>query len=195
MLAPMALLGALCFAIGVAPGLLAPALDRVVAAWSPGAPPLAQLVPFEWLSGAAVALLALGAVAFVALRRSVRRGQRAGTWDCGFAAPTARMQYTASSFAATLVALFGWVLRPRVEATVPAGAFPGPSRYESHVHDVVLDEIAVPAVQRADRLLARFRFIQQGRLHLYVLWILLVLVGLMLWVLPVSDVIDRLFGR
>ena len=32
------------------------------------------------------------------------------TWDCGYARPTARMQYTASSFAQPLTTLFRWLL-------------------------------------------------------------------------------------
>ena len=46
------------------------------------------------------------------------------SWDCGYARPTARMQYTASSFADTLVALFGWALRPTEDRPRPRGPFP-----------------------------------------------------------------------
>ena len=59
-------------------------------------------------------------------RRAHRGGwARAGTWDCGYAAPTARMQYTAGSFAGIITEWFAWILQPerhehRPEAIVPA---------------------------------------------------------------------------
>ena len=53
-----------------------------------------------------------------------RQVERGPTWDCGYAAPTPRMQYTASSFASPLLLLFRMFLRPRIDLHPPAGLFP-----------------------------------------------------------------------
>src|SRR5262249_31591206 len=58
------------------------------------------------------------------LRRALLAGRevtRAGTWDCGYARPTARMQYSASSFAQPATGFFAAFLRSRTTLTEPAG--------------------------------------------------------------------------
>jgi hypothetical protein len=130
------------------------------------------------------------------LWRRMKRGsfQRVGTWDCGYAAPTARMQYTSSSFAQMLVSLFAWVLRPKVHGPHVMGVFPPPARFESHVDDAVLDGAVLPAFRVAERQLMRLRFLQQGRVQLYVLYILVMLVLLLLWLVPIEQFWGRLLG-
>ena len=100
---PMLVLGAACVAIGLAPVFFWPAVARARAAWQPD---LANDVPAPLVALGSVQLaVALAALAIagrvVALWRRVRRNglSRAVTWDCGYAAPTPRMQYTAGSFA------------------------------------------------------------------------------------------------
>ncbi len=188
MRAPMAALAALCLFIGVGAPLVAPVLDRAVAAWAPEAaglrPALADLAPLAWVSLAALALT--GATALAALLLAARLRRRAavpavGTWDCGYARPSPTMQYTASSFAATLVGLFGWALRPRTHAPRLAGAFPRGGAFESHVPEAVLDRAVVPSVRAAARAFHWLRWIQHGTAHRYLLYILLTLVFFFLW--------------
>ncbi len=121
MLAPMALLAALCALLGVAPALVAPALERAAAVWA-GAPldaqPLAALVPLGWVSAAALALAALAGLLWLAVapvcRRARARQPALPTWDCGYAAASPRLQYTGSSFADLVTSRFAWALRPEV---------------------------------------------------------------------------------
>ncbi len=123
----------------------------------------------------AVALLILGGSialirGFAGRRYRVRRGE---TWGCGYPAPTSRMQYTASSFAAPLASLFGPMagLRRQSGATV----------FHSHPVDLVLDGIMQPAWRRIQRIALRLRPIQQGRLHLYLLYVVMTVVVLLLY--------------
>lgn len=186
MTAPLIILGALCAAIGLFPSLVAPLLDRAVAAWVPGAPPspaLASLSPLGWVSG-----LGLGLVAFLGLLTLVVRAwlrtrpvAREGTWDCGYLAPSPTMQYTSSSFAEMLVGLFAWVLRPKVHQPLRPGLFEPSGSFESEVPDVVLDGAVLPALAGAERLFGRLRLLHQGRIQAYVLYIFLALLGLLLW--------------
>jgi formate hydrogenlyase subunit 3/multisubunit Na+/H+ antiporter MnhD subunit len=184
-LAPMALLAACCIAIGAAPGLVAPALDRAVACWAPadGAAhaPVTALVPLPLAGLLGACAAAAAAVILAPLARGLRGAARAVTWDCGYAAPTPRMQYTGSSLAQMLVALFAWALRPATRVPRVSGAFPEPARFESRVDDAVLEGAVVPLARRGSRALARLRVIQHGRIQWYVLYIALVLIGLLVW--------------
>jgi hydrogenase-4 component B len=187
--------------IGLAPALLAPVLDRVVAAWDPALPVphanLATLVPLAAVGLAGLCFSAVVAGLWAGLLRMLRaRGiERAGTWDCGYARPTARMQYTASSFAGSLVRLFGWVLRPRTHRPEIQGIWPAPSSFESHIDDLVLDRRILPAAGAIERWLARFRLLQQGLTQHYVLYILLTVIALLLWAMPLEQLLAQLWGR
>jgi len=105
----------------------------------------------------------------------------AQTWGCGYALPSARMQYTASSFAERLVGLFRWALRPHAEAPRALGPFPKGATFRSHVPDLVLDGLLRPAFGLVAKVLGWLRPIQRGSVHLYLLYILGTLVVLLLW--------------
>ncbi len=194
---PMAVLAACCFGLGLIPAAGAGLLTGAAWAWAPdaGQERILSLVPLRWVSFAGVLLLACVSGAYVWLRtRAEREAMRTvGTWDCGYARPTARMQYTSSSFAQFLVALFGWALRPRVHPPRINGFFPATSHFESHVDDTVLDGVILPAAGRLERIALRLRFLQHGRVQLYILYVLVALVGLLLWALPIRGVIEPLF--
>ena len=196
MLAPMLFLAGCCFAIGCAATLLGPLLDSAIAAASPQELPrvaaLAPLTAVGIASGIAIAVIA-SIAAFQSLR--ARRVRRAPTWDCGYASPGPRMQYTASSFARTIESMFAWALRPR------AGPFDRRSlpsergRMESHVDDAVLDSLIVPAARGTQRLFGWFRRPQQGLTQHYILYVLVALALLLGTLIPFGDLISRLFER
>src|SRR5262249_11782237 len=106
---------------------------------------------------------------------------KASTWGCGYVAPTARMQYTASSFAQMLVGLFGWALRPRSRMPSKLPLFPTKTSFHSEVPDTVLDDAVLPAFRFGARLFARGRVFQQGSVQGYLLYIFLALIALLLW--------------
>ncbi len=189
MRAPMAFLAAACLAVGLAAPLLVGGLAPVVA--SLAALPLesvrARLAVGTGSLGAASAigatLVALG-IAGALLRRALVAGRsvsEAGTWDCGYALPTPRMQYTSSSFAQPLTHLFGAFLRTRRRLEAPRGLFPPGAAYESHTPDACREGLFRPAFEGVAWVLARFRWIQGGSLHVYVLYIAATLALLLLW--------------
>jgi hydrogenase-4 component B len=186
MLAPMAALAAGCIAVGLAPAAVAPVFEGAARAWAPAAAaptePLRDLAPLHALTatGIALALLAVS-IAVVAAGRTRRIPvASAPTWDCGYAAPSARMQYTASSFAQTLVGFFSWALRPSVHAGAPSGLFPAPTKFETHVPDTVLERAIIPLSRGGARALQWFRWVQHGNVHLYLVYVLATLVILLL---------------
>jgi len=187
MLAPLAALSLCCFFIGLAPTLVAPLLARSVSAWAPEfgdvETRLHALAPLSWVSFMGVLLVAALLLGGGMLWARVRRGPvlSGPTWGCGFAAPSPRIQYTSSSFAQMLVALFAWALRPKTQAPEKLSLFPAKSRFHSTVPDVVLDEAVMPAVRSIAWLFSLFRWFQQGSVQLYLLYIFATLIALLLW--------------
>ena len=187
MILPLAVLGLCCLLIGLAPGLVAPLLGRGIAAWDPSLPyaglELARLAPLEWVSimglGLLLGLVVCGSLFWLLVRRTaVAAGP---TWGCGYLMPTARIQYTASSFAQILVGLFARVLRPHTRRPRVVGLFPRPTGFRSEVPDAVLDGLVLPAFRGSAWLLSWFRFLQQGSIQTYLLYIFLALIALLLW--------------
>ena len=103
------------------------------------------------------------------------------TWGCGYLAPTARMQYTSSSFAATLVGLFSGILRPHTKTPLIQGHFPKPVAFRSHVPEALLEGVYLPLYNILNSRLSLVRKLQHGRLHLYILYIVVTLIALLAW--------------
>ncbi len=186
MIAPLCVLAACCVAIGVAPTLVALPLDRAVAAWTvqplAASSTLTKAAPLANLGLASIALWGMLVVGAALLTRRLRAVSivRTETWGCGYTAPTSRMQYTASSFAQMLVALFSWALRPTVHRPRLDSLFPAAAAYESHVPEVVLEEAVSPAFDFLARIFQWCRLVQQGNVQTYLLYILGTLVLLLL---------------
>jgi hydrogenase-4 component B len=185
MTGPMFVLAAGCTLIGTAPILTAPLIDRMALAWGGeaiGGLSIASSAPLVAISGVAVTvgLLLLAGTGFLWMR-GIRRAPLTVTWDCGYAAPSARMQYTASSFAETLVKLFGWALQPKVHPPAIDALFPSDAHFESHVDDTVLEQAVWPATRAVTWLFSWGRYLQSGSLQAYLMYILVVIVFLLLW--------------
>ncbi len=189
MLIPMAALAVACAAVGLLPQLWVTPLARAATAWA--ALPEGELAgPAREAAAAAskvslVAALLLGAVGgLLLLRRRLARAPAPSseTWGCGFAAPTPRMQYTASSFAEMLVQRFSWALMPRVKLTPPRGPFPRSSSFQSEVQDTVLDRGILPAARGIDRAAAFLKpFFLGSRIHFHTVLLISVLVVMLAW--------------
>jgi hydrogenase-4 component B len=188
MLLPMLLLGVVCSAIGLAPGVLADSLQRTSLTALPllvgtTGIPLQKLVPFSMITISGVALLALITVLLVWYRRRLAETpcSETVTWGCGYQRPAARMQYSASSFAEMLTSLFAFVLKPQSHRPCGiAGLFPGKAGYSSHVPEAVLELVYIPALIRLYRRFSGVRRLQSGILQQYVLYTLITLIVLLL---------------
>ena len=136
--------------------------------------PLVAMPPALGTLGRAHLVLAvLLSVAVYVLWRRVRQAavRRGPTWDCGYAVPTARMQYTAGSFAGIVTEWFAWILRPVRHESRPEEAFPAEAFWEEHTPDVVLDQAVVPA-SRVTLWASRWtRRLQHGHLQAYIFYL------------------------
>ena len=177
---PMLGLAGACVAIGLGPALLWPALARTAAAWNPAWPASARPAALGTLGtlNLTLALAALGAAALLWHRVRSNGLRRALSWDCGYAVPTARMQYTAGSFAGLSTGWFAWILHPRRDGPPPAEAFPARAHFAEHTPETVLDEVVAPAGTLVLRLAGAARGLQHGRVQAYLLYLVIGLAAL-----------------
>jgi hydrogenase-4 component B len=187
MVAPLAVLAACCFFLGLVPGLVAPILELGVSHWAPeqavAGLRLAELAPLTWIRTTGLLLVAAVLVGAGILAVRFRQGtvESAETWGCGYAAPTPRMQYTSSSFAQMLVGQFAWVLRPKTRAPEDLPLFPADTHFHSEVPDTVLDRALLPLFRYSAWLFSWFRILHQGSIQVYLLYLFLTLLALLLW--------------
>ncbi|MDR1284084.1 MAG: NADH-quinone oxidoreductase subunit H, partial [Opitutaceae bacterium] len=203
----MATLGGLCVLLGLIPVLVWPAVSRAVGAWNPawaaaggavrGGAGNSPPVPLVTLGLVHVALAVLFAGAGVWLWRRVHAGRgapgdvdaatlrRGPTWDCGYAAPTARMQYTSGSFAGIVAEWFAWIFRPERNLRRPQGMLSaqGGASLTERVPETVLERVIGPAARGVMRINAAVRRLQHGRLQFYIAYLLcgLAVLGIIAW--------------
>jgi len=189
MLFSMTVLALACLVIGVFPGLFLKMSIHAVDAMGMGL----SLVAFEQITaGYITSNITFGALIFMVIllmvagiRSLAYKGksvEKSGTWGCGFTQPTVKMQYTGTSYAGSILELFG-PAAPLDEDHPPIqGRFPEKTRYKSRINDIAelyMERVAVrPVLYFFDRL----RWIQHGDIHLYIGYILLAIVLLLFFI-------------
>jgi len=91
------------------------------------------------------------------------------------------MQYTASSFAQPLTGLFHAFLKTHTTTAPPLGYFPESASLATHTDDVCREKVYHPAFRGVVWSLSRLRWLQHGRVQIYVLYIAVTLLALLLW--------------
>ncbi len=199
MRSPMVVLAFCCVMIGLVPVLVSPLLDRVIAVWRPELDltrlSLTAIAPLKEVTIMSISLVGGIFLLMIALVHPSRITNRVGTWDCGYARPTNRMQYTSSSFARMIVAMFHWALHPRIHLPKINGLFPKPEKMHSHVDDIVLDRGLRPMGHRIERVFGWFHQFQQGLTQHYVLYILITVIVILSTRIPFREFLARLFAR
>lgn len=184
MLGPMAFLFLLCAWIGLFPSTLRGFLLDATANWT-GTPsgelPIEAMASLSRLELAGWLLVVLLTTAFLLLRARTRKAPRdIGTWGCGYQFPAVRMQYTASSFADSLVQLLRFGLLSERHGGRVSGLFPESKHFFCHTPDVVLDRMLIPAFRGAGWLCRQLRAMcHNGSMSLYLLYVLLAVVVLL----------------
>ena len=115
-----------------------------------------------------------------------RRAARADgpTWGCGYVKPTARMQYTGRSFAEMIAEhLLPRFLRPHTIEAGPAGTVPIARAISDREYpDPVSEKVYEPFFRRWAERFSRLRILQQGKVHVYLVYIVLMVVLALAWV-------------
>jgi len=182
MVAGMALLAVPCVVLGVIPGVVMPLLARAAGTALGGPPPdpvragtgLGLAGSTDVIEPALLALLLTAGLALawaLARIRTRARARRAEAWGCGRELQTARMQYTATSFAEPLQRVFEDVLRPDRDLDVSHLAesryFEDALRYHSRIDDAVERGWYRPLISLAGRWGEVARRAQNGSMHRY----------------------------
>ncbi|MFA7257515.1 MAG: proton-conducting transporter membrane subunit [Kiritimatiellales bacterium] len=175
-----------CIALGIFPQLGLPLLQKAAAQWMDPAVAenllLHSLAPLQWISITALALILIAALSIVLLRLKIRRAAAPiGTWSCGYAQPVPRAQYTGSSLAEMLTGLFAWALHPRTQRPAIDSVFPSGTRFAAEFPDTLLERAILPVFHYSARQMMKLRLLQQGRVQIYLLYILIVLLFLLFW--------------
>jgi len=196
MLAAMGVLAAACLGLALAPTALGSALSRAVGA--------ATHTPIEAVQGGvglrlagiastmsplviAVALVvAVGGTGVLVrtVTRRVSRRRAVPLWDCGAGPPTARMQYTATSFAEPLQRVFDDVLAPETDVDVTPHAesayLVARVAYQQRVPDRVEHALYAPVIAAARRLGRLGPVLANGSVHRYLAYGFVGVTGLLL---------------
>ncbi len=191
---PVIITALICVTLGVEPALVAPILDRAVRACAPSlafAGTIGDTVPqlwVIWMNAALVALIAIGGLwYFFSLRKKTSPGAHP-TWDCAYARPKAKMQYTGASFGQSVITLFSFALFPSAEKVKITAPFPAKVSFRLSVPDTVLDRIILPFFSKAHKILPKVYILQQGQTYLYVLYV--AVITAVLFLLSMSGVVQ-----
>ncbi|MDW7644470.1 MAG: proton-conducting transporter membrane subunit [Desulfuromonadales bacterium] len=186
LLGPMGALLAGCLFVGVFPqgalSLLALPLEQLVpggqAALAPVLLRVGKLGQFHGLIGLSLLVIA----ALLLWLRHHRPVARRGTWSCGFAFSSSRGEYTGEGYAElTQSHLVPHLLAPQVNRPLLRGVFPGRIGLSQQSLDPVLTRLFLPGIARVTHWCVRLRWLQQGRLHVYLLYIFMACTLLLAW--------------
>ncbi|MCK5163640.1 MAG: hydrogenase [Desulfobacula sp.] len=187
MLASMLILAGACIFIGIFPGAFIQMSIKAVSALGLGYGHV-PLEPFGQMTAnitfaAMVFLVSLLVV--IAIRWFYYRGKtitKSGTWGCGFTQPTAKMQYTGSSYAASILEFFSPAAPLDEDHPKIKGRFPEKTYYKSHVNDIAELNMKGVIVNPVLFIFDKLRWIQHGDIHLYIGYILLAIVLLLFFI-------------
>ena len=189
LLVPMLVLVLLCLTVAVVPqtvtGLFGSILDQL-----PGPEARQCLLDLQTAPLAVVgnlnvsivlAVVAVGGVLLALTRRAPR--MEGPTWGCGYVKPTVRMQYTGRSFVEMIAEqVLPGFLRPWTKRKGPEGLFPPSGDFASACPDPVTRQVYQPLFQRLADRLDRLHVLQQGNIHLYLVYMMLAVVLALAWV-------------
>lgn len=183
MTTPMILLACGCIFLGFLPQVGFPLLQRAIGQWTGAATPLlTSVAPFQWISGTAAVFILLSVSGLLLLRRKIRRAPAAvGTWSCGYAHPAPNMQYNGTALGQMLVSLFRWALCPRINKPALPAIFPSKTAFSTEVADTLLVRALLPFFRQCGQHMMKLRLLQQGRIQIYLLYILAIVSFLFFW--------------
>lgn len=184
----MAILAFTCLLFGTVPLIPVRLVSPIIGAFgSPGGDTMAlisdqvHLAPFM---GTNALLVILGAIIGLCYFRKLNKAPRRGgaTWCCGYPAPSARMQYTGTSFSELIVAQLGVLVSPRrSRPDMRDEVLPEKAAFFYEVKEKILYQILTPVFQLTGWAFSYLRRVQHGQLHIYMLYIFATVFILMIW--------------
>ncbi|MDE2008612.1 MAG: hydrogenase [Candidatus Omnitrophica bacterium] len=187
MIAPMAVLAGVCVWIGIFPQTMVSFCLQGAMRILPTATNTADMAnilrPVQWMVLSLFVLIGIS-IFLVLFRRMAMKNMsvaKSGTWGCGYAAASPRMQYTASSFASPIVELFREVLCLRRAKARPQQIFPEKVLVASEVIDASEHFFWRRIYRLMQEVCGRMKSIQCGYAQIYVLYIFIFLFLILIW--------------
>jgi hydrogenase-4 component B len=193
----MGILALACAGLGLAPFVVVPAIGEILNGLG-GLPDTRQTftlslsvqspAAFGQMSPTLVMLGLLMLLALVQLTMWILRVNRrlrvSESWGCGRAGQTARMEYTATSFAEPLRRVFAELYRPTKELTVEfhpdSKYFVQSIAYKSEIAPLFERLLYDPLLRLVQFAARQVRHLQAGSLHLYLVYVTVILLILLL---------------
>lgn len=185
---PMAVLTAACALFGLAGPLLARIVSGAALSLRPAgtSAPASDLLKASVSTLTGISLTGLALVAVFAglwiLRSRMLRGRSvtvSSTWGCGYSRPSARMQYTGSSFVQPFSSAFRSLLGTEGKEQLSLPPLPGEATFVTGTPDPLLKRLYGPLFDSLADSLIWIRRIQAGGVHLYILYLILALVAVL----------------
>lgn len=189
MLAAMGAVAAACAVLAVVPAVTAPALTRVIAGLDVGPAPLEPDLLGLRLSGItgvitplwiAAGLIGLTLTVAALARVWGKARRRAAAWDCGDGPLTARMEYTATSYAEPLQRVFDDALAPERDVDVTPATESAyhleAVRYQQRIPDRIENRLYRPLITLVEKVGQVARGLASGSMHRYLAYMLTALI-------------------
>ncbi|MCR5813461.1 MAG: hypothetical protein K6G15_03065 [Desulfovibrio sp.] len=135
-------------------------------------------------AGAIFVFLLAATLAVYGLRKRVlhKRGIRfMPTWACGYQGGNARIQYTDASFSEPLARILGPLMGQNVSQSQDKAIFPQSGQLLVKAPDRLRRKVYGPLFSGIETLCNALKIFQHGKIHLYILYILVTVVGLLIW--------------
>jgi hydrogenase-4 component B len=192
MIVAQGLLAILCLLLGIFPTWIVSVLETISRQLFGGV--LSQVDAHGWLwltpissetasYGAPLVVLLLAGIAVLAIwvlrQNAVHRVRRCDPWDCGFAPPSPRMQYSATAFAQPVRRVFSLLFHIK-ESVSPRED--GQPRYQLQLQDRTWELFYLPVARLVEIAARRVVRLQSGNVRLYLGWTLTTLL-ILLWII------------
>lgn len=161
----------------LAPGLANLGLADVGAAVAYGS----SILLYATLGGLVFILMA-GFVALIRRAMLAEKPVRASvTWDCGYAAPSARMQYTATSFAQPATDYFHLAVESSKTVGGSGGLFAAGGSFSHKVGDVAETKLYLPLFTTSEKIILSLQGFGTKHMNVYIFYTVAALLGLLVW--------------
>jgi NADH:ubiquinone oxidoreductase subunit 5 (subunit L)/multisubunit Na+/H+ antiporter MnhA subunit len=178
---PQILLALICIIMGILPALFVNPIIKIAQGSNlVGVTACLQLSIFPKLTEIYLILIVLVLILAV-LRTLIYRNKTVDgcTWDCGYSIPTAKMQYTASSYANPIVEFFKPFVIIKTHEKPVKGVFPSEAKYHSESKDLAETIFELLLVKPVSTGLSLLRYIRDGNFNYYMGYVI-ILISLLL---------------
>lgn len=130
----------------------------------------------------AAAIVLVGIIyAFRKILLQRRNPQIHSTWSCGYQAGTVRIQYTDASFSEPLARIFNPVMGIKINYKQSDSILPRKAHFSISAPDRVKNDFFAPLFALVEQFANACKIIQHGKIHIYILYIVATVVGVLLW--------------